>query len=176
MRLKLVPGALPAGISFWHPASLIATWFGTGFAPLGAGSWGSLAALPAAWIVDRALGAPGLAAAAGVAALAGWWAAEVVDVRARERDPGLIVIDEVAGMFLTLVFAPPTWWGYASAFVLFRIADILKPFPANWCEANVEGGLGVMLDDLVAALYAGAGTWFASEFILRQYVVPLLPF
>jgi phosphatidylglycerophosphatase A len=87
------------------------------------------------------------------------------------RDPGLIVIDEVAGQLLALAFAPQTLPGYALAFLLFRVADILKPFPADWLDANVHGGLGVMLDDLVAGLYAGIALWLAMKIGFVSHVI-----
>lgn len=60
---------------------------------------------------------------------------------------------------------PLAWWAYAVAFLAFRAADIVKPFPANWCDRNVHGELGVMLDDLVAGLYAGLASWAVCRFI-----------
>lgn len=165
MKLKLRPGRLPESLPFRHPASLIATCFGAGLMPVAPGTWGSLAALPVAWLVERAAGRIGLAAALCLVIAAGIWASETIVRRGTARDPGLIVIDEVAGMFLTLLFIPLTWLGVAVAFVLFRAADVVKPFPANWCDAHVHGGLGVMLDDLVAGLYAGLVTWLFMEYM-----------
>lgn len=165
MKLKLRPGRLPESLPLSHPVSLIATWFGVGLMPIASGTWGSLAALPVAWLVDLYAGRTGLLVALGVVFATGTWASEVIVRRAAAQDPGLIVIDEVAGMFLTLAFAPLTWWGFAIAFVAFRAADIIKPFPANWCDANVHGGFGVMLDDLVAAIHAGITTWLLTEYI-----------
>lgn len=163
--LKLRPGSLPPGTSRWEPACLIATWFGAGLLPFAAGTWGSLAALPFAWVIHGWSGTAGVAVAAVAATLAGIWASNVLVGRASARDPGFIVIDEVAGMFVTLAAAPRTWWAYAIGFLAFRIADILKPWPANWCDREVHGGLGVMLDDLVAGLYACAATWAIIRYI-----------
>lgn len=163
IKLKLTPGSLPADLSFWHPASLIATWFGSGLMPFASGSWGSLAALPFGWLVHSYCGWPGLVAAAAATFLAGWWASSVIVARGGVRDPGLIVIDEVAGQLLALALAPRTLACYALAFVLFRIADVVKPFPADWLDANIHGGLGVMLDDLVAGLYAAIAVWLLLQ-------------
>ncbi len=163
--LKLKPGSLPAGTSPWEPASLVATWFGAGLIPFASGTWGSLAALPFAWIIQTYAGPPGLIAAAVVATLAGIWASNVLSARSAVNDPGFIVIDEVAAMFLTLAAAPRTWWAYAIGFLLFRAADIVKPWPASWCDREVHGGLGVMLDDLVAGLYAAAATWIITRYL-----------
>jgi phosphatidylglycerophosphatase A len=170
MRLKLRPGRLPEGMTLAHPAALVATWFGSGLAPIASGTWGSLAALPYGWLLQHYFGITGLIVGALAATIAGIWASGVIVTRGRIRDPGLIVIDEVAGMTLTLIGAPQTWWGYVLAFLLFRAADIFKPFPANWCDANIHGGIGVMLDDLVAGVYAALGTWLLSEYFLRDYL------
>ncbi len=165
MKLKLRPGRLPEGLPLRHPASLVATWFGVGLAPIAPGTWGSLAALPVGWLVYLYAGRWALLAAAALTLAAGIWASEVIVRRGTARDPGLIVIDEVSGMLLTLAFTPLTWWGFAIAFVAFRVADVVKPFPANWCDAHVHGGFGVMLDDIVAALHAGITTWLITEYI-----------
>jgi phosphatidylglycerophosphatase A len=158
-KLKLKPGSLPAGTSPFEPAAIVATWFGSGLIPFAAGTWGSLAALPFAWVIHSYWGAAGLIVATIVATIAGIWASNVLSARSSVNDPGFIVIDEVAAMFLTLIAAPRTWWAYAIGFLLFRIADIVKPWPASWCDREVHGGLGVMLDDLVAGVYACAATW-----------------
>jgi len=118
------------------------------------GTWASLAALPCAWAIRGACGTAGLAVAAIAAFIAGWWAAARVVRAAAVADPGFIVIDEIAAMFLVLAATPHDWRFYAAAFLLFRLFDIWKPFPVNWLDSHVNGGLGVMLDDVMAALYA----------------------
>jgi phosphatidylglycerophosphatase A len=133
---------------------LVATWFGVGFLPITPGSWGSLAALPFAWAITSLWGAAGLAVAAAIAFIVGWWAAAIVAKASAVKDPGAVVIDEVAAQWLVLLAAPPALLPYALAFLLFRIFDIWKPWPAGWAERHVKGGLGIMLDDLFAAVYA----------------------
>ena len=165
MKLKLRPGRLPESLLLRHPASLIATWFGVGLMPIAPGTWGSIAALPVGWVVDLYAGRIGLVVASAIVFVLGIWAAGVVVRRGTAQDPGLIVVDEVAGMLLTLAATPLTWWGFAIAFVIFRVADVVKPFPANWCDSNVHGGFGVMLDDIVAAVHAGITTWLLTEYI-----------
>ena len=103
-------------------------------------------------------------AAAGIF-IAGLWAASVYARRADEADPAVVVIDEVAGQWLVLVAVPPDLVLYGIGFVLFRIADIDKPWPASWIDCTVKGGLGVMLDDTAAALYAGAALCALSRWI-----------
>ena len=133
---------------------LVATWFGIGFLPLTPGSWGSLAALPFAWVISDLWGTDGLAIAAAIALLVGWWAAATVTKASAVEDPGAIVIDEVAAQWVVLLAVPPAPLPYVLAFLLFRIFDIWKPWPVRWADRCVKGGLGVMLDDLLAALYA----------------------
>jgi phosphatidylglycerophosphatase A len=141
-------------LPFCRPAVLLASWFGTGLLPLAPGTWGSLAALPCAWAIRAVWGPGGLAAAAAIAFIAGCWAAARLAKASAVADPGLIVIDEVAGQWVTLLPAPLNPLAYALAFVLFRIFDIWKPWPVRWADRHVHGGLGIMLDDLLAAIYA----------------------
>jgi phosphatidylglycerophosphatase A len=86
--------------------------------------------------------------------IVGTWAAHVVEQALGDKDPGVIVVDEVAGMTLSVLALPLplTWPVLLVAFVFFRIFDVVKPFPANRAQA-LSGGLGVMIDDLIAALY-----------------------
>jgi len=133
---------------------MLATWFGAGLLPIAPGSWGSLAALPFAWAIAGLWGAAGLAVAAAIAFLVGWWAAATIAKASAVKDPGAIVIDEVAAQWLVLLAAPPAPLPYALAFLLFRIFDIWKPWPARWADRHVKGGLGIMLDDFFAAVYA----------------------
>src|SRR5580704_14417464 len=142
------------GLPLSHPAALIATWFGAGLLPLAPGSWGSLAALPCAWAICALAGHAALAIAAITAFAAGCWAAATVARASGSKDPGFIVIDEVAAQWLVLVAAPLDWRAYLAAFLLFRVFDIAKPWPVRAIERRVAGGLGIMLDDFAAALYA----------------------
>ncbi len=133
---------------------LVATWFGTGLLPFAPGTWGSLTALPCAWAICAFAGRAALAAAAVLAFALGCWASAKVAQTSGRKDPGFIVVDEVAAQWLVLVAAPLDWRAYLAAFLLFRIFDIMKPRPARAIERRVEGGLGIMLDDVAAALYA----------------------
>jgi phosphatidylglycerophosphatase A len=150
---------LPSGMALWRPQVLLATWFGTGLLPKAPGTWGSLAALPFAWAIQREWGGIGLAAAAVVLFLAGWWASSLYVRRRHVSDPPEIVVDEVAAQWLVLAVAPLSLAHYALGFALFRIADIVKPFPASWADHELHGGLGVMADDVLAAPYAMLILW-----------------
>jgi phosphatidylglycerophosphatase A len=144
----------PSGLPLRHPAMLLATWFGSGLLPRAPGTWGSLAALPFAWLIALRFGPAGLLVAAAVAFLIGCWAAGRVAEAGGVRDPGMVVIDEVAAQWLVLAAAPTNVLAYGLGFLLFRIADIVKPWPASWADRTVHGGLGIMLDDVFAAVYA----------------------
>lgn len=152
---------IPATLPFWHPAFLIATWFGSGLLPTIPGTWGSAAALPFAWVIMWHGGPWLLLSSAVIAFVAGIWAAGMYSKHSGVKDAGPIVIDEVAGQWLALVpvgfFAETDPILFFVGFFLFRTADILKPWPANWADRELDGGLGVMLDDIFAGIYAGIG-------------------
>ena len=101
-----------------------------------------------------------LFSAAWIAALTlgGIWVAGRAEKIFGSKDPGKVVIDEVAGMAVTLYQVPFSWKWVATGFVLFRILDVVKPFPARQCE-RLKGGLGIVLDDIVSGLYAGLLLW-----------------
>ena len=143
-------------------AKLLATWFGAGLLPKAPGTWGSLAALPFAWVIASWGGETALAAAVIAVFLIGWWASAVYVKAANAEDPSEVVIDEVAGQWLTLLVVPPHPLYYAAGFLLFRLFDIRKPWLVGWVDEHVGGGLGVMLDDIVAGLMAAAVLYAAT--------------
>lgn len=143
---------MPVAISSFHPAALLATWFGAGKSPKAPGTAGSLAALPFAATIAYVAGPFGLLAAAVLTFAVGVWASRVYMQRTGTHDPGEIVIDEVAGMFLILAPLPLTWEHYAAGFLLFRLFDIWKPWPVSLADRS-KTAFGVMADDILAALY-----------------------
>lgn len=145
--------------SLRHPGVLLATWFGVGYLPKAPGTWGSLAALPCAFGIQAMGGRFGLGMACAVVFALGLWSVGVYLRESGGKDPGPVVIDEVAGQWLTLLFAPNDLYLFLAGFVFFRFADILKPWPLSWADRAVKGPLGVMLDDLLAAVYAGAALY-----------------
>jgi phosphatidylglycerophosphatase A len=151
-----------------NAATLIATGFGVGRLPLAPGTWGSLAALPVAWAIAWLFGWRGLLVAAAVLFAIGWWSAALASRASGIEDDGAIVVDEVVGQWLALVVAPRAIAAYLVAFVLFRVFDIAKPWPAHWLDQQVRGGLGVMADDVVAGLYA------AIALLLILWILSLL--
>lgn len=138
-----------------HPAGWIASGFGSGFAPVAAGTVGSLVAL-LPWLALRELP---LLVYVGVL-LAGFalgvWASDWVIRRIHVQDPSVVVWDEFIGLWIALAAAPREWWWIAAGFGLFRLFDIWKPWPVSWADDHVHGGLGAMLDDAFAGLYACA--------------------
>ena len=135
----------------------LATWFGVGNLPAAPGTFGSLAAVPLAWLLANYGGTPVLAAAAVAVFGIGWWASNIYVGATGIEDPGPVVIDEVAGQWLTLLAAAPgVWWHWLAGFLLFRLFDIVKPWPVSWADRRVKGGFGVMFDDILAAIYAFA--------------------
>lgn len=146
-------GHLPSGLSLWHPAAFLATWGGSGLLPRAPGTWGSLFTLPFAWIIATEWGSEALFIAAALAFLAGLWASEQYLKYSTSKDPGAVVIDETAGQLLALALVPVELWWYAAGFILFRLADIFKPWPASWADRSLRGALGVMTDDIFAAVY-----------------------
>lgn len=158
-------GQLPAGLSPWHPATILATWGWTGLLPGAPGTWGSLFTLPFAWLIADTWGPSALFVAAAAAFLVGLWASGRYLLNSKSKDPGTIVIDETAGQFLALALVPVELWWYVAGFVLFRAADILKPWPASWADRSVSGALGVMTDDIFAAAYVLALLYAAKMLI-----------
>lgn len=149
-------GRLPEGVSFWHPATLVSTWFGVGLLPKAPGTWGSLAALPIVWLMAERYGPYAVVALGIVLLIVGTVAVAVYLKRSRTQDPGEIVVDEVAAQALACAPAGLDPVAFVLAFILFRIFDIMKPWPIKALEHKIPGALGVMADDVAAALYTAA--------------------
>ena len=131
----------------------VATGGYAGYAPVAPGTAGSLVGLGVYALVRR-YGGPGLEAIVlSAVGVLGVWSATAGERHFGKTDPGHVVIDEVAGMLLTLLWLPVTWLGALVGFLAFRVFDIGKPFPAGSAE-RLPRGWGVMADDLVAGVYA----------------------
>ncbi|MEE9218788.1 MAG: phosphatidylglycerophosphatase A [Acidobacteriota bacterium] len=143
----------------------VATLFGLGYWPLAPGTLASLVTVALAWVAVEAFG-PWVVPAAAIALTAlGIGAAGRECIERSQDDPSVVVVDEAAGMLLALAFLPGAWEIWLSAFLLFRILDITKPWPADAAE-SLPGGGGVMADDLVCGLYTN---------LLLQIAVAWLP-
>lgn len=131
----------------------LATGFGLGYLPKAPGTWGTLLALPIHYLIVQ-LPMQGYVAALGIiiiiAVVSAGSAEKIID----KPDPGIVVIDEVAGMLIAMIALPAHPLAWLLAFILFRIFDILKPFPVNFFDQRFHGGLGIVLDDLMAGIYA----------------------
>jgi phosphatidylglycerophosphatase A len=129
---------------------VLASVFGAGYAPVASGTVGSFVTVVAIWLLP--LTRLRIAVALVVVTLVGIWAGSRVERVLGKKDPGVIVIDEVAGMLLSVILLPRTIPVLITAFLLFRLFDIWKPFPARESQA-LTGGVGVMVDDLIAGFY-----------------------
>lgn len=148
----------------------IATFFGAGFGKPGPGTWGSIAAVllwaaaslglhPTAWLL---LGE--LLAGIALAILLGVPAATIVERESGRHDPGFVVIDEVAGQWIALLGAPAGWRAALLCLVLFRLFDVVKPFPVGMLE-RLPQGWGIVFDDVAAGLYALGVAWLLRHFL-----------
>ncbi len=135
---------------------LIAAWFGAGFIPFAPGTWGSLAALPFA-AGAYSLGIIPSCLSLVIIILLSIWISGAASKISKSDDPSFVVIDETAGIFVTLFLMPISWTTVIAGFILFRFFDILKPFPVGLIDRKVKGGAGIALDDVMAGVYANAG-------------------
>lgn len=136
-----------------NPIHFLALGFGSGLAPVAPGTFGTLAALPVYYLLAQCsttvyFSALAVAAVFGVAICG--YTARALGV----HDHPAIVWDEVVGYLITMAWAPAAWYWMAVGFVLFRLFDILKPWPIRWADRRVHGGLGIMLDDVLAGVLA----------------------
>ena len=156
-------------------AIAVATVGGIGYVPFAPGTFGSAAGVLLWWL----LGPSPVVQAAAIAAIfaAGVWSATACERQCGRTDPGHVVIDEVVGMLITLFLVPVGWPGALAAFVLFRLADVVKPYPANRFE-RLHGGLGVMADDCMAGVYANlalrAFIWLSGHLVIWSLIVQLI--
>ncbi|MEJ2395444.1 MAG: phosphatidylglycerophosphatase A [Candidatus Thiodiazotropha sp.] len=137
-----------------QPLHLLAFGFGSGLAPKAPGTFGTLVAVPIYLLMQ---GLPLIAYLALVLAgfIAGIWICDRTSRDLGVHDHGGIVWDEIIGYLLTMTLAPSGWVWVLLGFLLFRFFDILKPWPIRWLDRRVPGGFGIMLDDLIAGLFAG---------------------
>jgi phosphatidylglycerophosphatase A len=143
-------------------ALVLATWGGLGLLPV-SGTFGTLGAVPLViWM--RGLGPfpRTLVVIAGIAVA--MWASQVAKDLIGKEDPSQVVVDEVAGFLTAMAFLPCRWTDIGIGFVLFRLLDIWKPFPAAQME-RLPGGVGIVMDDVVAGLYAFLGVWIILQVV-----------
>jgi len=141
------------GLNLHNPLHFFAFGFGTGALPWAPGTFGTLAAVPL-YLLLRPLPLAIYLAVILIGFLLGVWLCERTSRDLGVHDHSGIVWDEIIGFLLTMAFAPPGWFWLLVGFVLFRLFDIVKPWPIRTVDRQLGGGLGIMLDDLLAALYA----------------------
>lgn len=154
--ISAVPPSIPIG------PKLIATFFYTGYIPLAPGTFGSIAAFILYFPMIQNHWTYYLTAVVAIT-LVGVWASGVVEKTGGILDPSFVVIDEVAGQLITLFLIPFSWKMLIAGFLLFRILDIIKPFPARRAE-KLHGGWGIMMDDVLAGVYGNLLLWLGLHF------------
>jgi len=137
------------------PVHLLAFGFGAGLSPYAPGTCGTLIATPIVWFVMSLGFATHLAFAIGVSLCGVYVCGESARRLAMHDHPG-IVWDEIAGYTVTMLAAPRDWYWLLAGFVLFRFFDVVKPWPIREADHSLGGGVGIMLDDIIAGIFAGA--------------------
>lgn len=165
--MSLVPEEkrVKVAVDLRDPAHFIAFGFGSGLAPKAPGTFGTLAAIPIYLLLAQLPYAAYLGALL-LSVVVGVWACGVSARKLGVHDHNGIVWDEVAGFLLTMAVAAPTLANIVAGFLLFRLFDILKPWPIRWLDRQVHGGVGIMADDLLAAVFA------ALWLVLLQHLWP----
>lgn len=136
------------------PILFLAFGFGSGLAKKAPGTMGTLAAIPVYLIIFQT-GLITYSLLTTLAAVVGIWICGIAAEKLDEHDFGGIVWDEIVGYLITMWLVPFSWQALVLGFILFRVFDILKPWPIKWVDQKVHGGLGIMLDDVLAAIFAG---------------------
>ncbi|TVQ67801.1 MAG: phosphatidylglycerophosphatase A [Oceanospirillales bacterium] len=141
--------------SIWrNPVHFAAFGFGSGAAPVAPGTFGTLAALPIWLFVFAPLSTDAYLLTLIVATIVGVWICDQTSADIGVHDHGGIVWDEFVGLWIALFAVPMHWFWILLGFALFRLFDIWKPWPIGWADRRVSGGLGIMLDDVIAGVYA----------------------
>ena len=137
------------------PVVLLAVGFGSGLAPKAPGTAGTVLAVPL-YLLMQPLPLVTYLLITTCLFIAGIWICTYAAEKLGEHDHPSIVIDEIVGYLITMIAAPAGWLPVLAGFVLFRLLDALKPWPISWFDRNVNGGLGIMLDDVIAGIIAMA--------------------
>lgn len=136
-----------------NPVHWLATGFGAGLTPIAPGTLGTLVAVPLVWLLADLDLVAYLSLTAGLF-IAGIWICGRTARDMGQHDHGGIVWDEIVGYLITMIAVPVTWYWLLLGFLLFRFFDIVKPWPIRWIDQRVAGGFGIMLDDLIAGVFA----------------------
>ncbi len=168
---------IPAATVLRSPVHLLAFWFGSGLSPKAPGTAGTVAAVPL-WLLLQPLNLslPAYLALLAVLFVCGCWICGESARQLGVHDYGGIVFDEVVGLLITCIpllpalgwvsdVGPGRWWWLLAAFALFRLFDVWKPWPIAWIDRRVGGGIGIMVDDVLAAVYAALILAVATHYI-----------
>lgn len=139
-------------LNWRNPLHWLATGFGSGLSPFAPGTVGTLAAIPFYWLMSY-LPLSVYIAVTVVAAIAGIWICQSATKAIGQDDHGSIVWDEFVGFWITMIAAPKGLFWLLAGFLIFRFFDIIKPWPIRWLDRYVKGGLGIMVDDVLAGLF-----------------------
>ncbi len=136
-----------------NPIHILSFGFGAGLSPIAPGTVGTLIAIPIFLVLATFSPIIYLVSVA-IMFLVGCWASALTAEALGVPDHSGIVIDEIVGYLITMIFVPITWYWVVLGFILFRLFDIWKPWPVSVADQRLKGGLGIMLDDVLAALYS----------------------
>lgn len=129
-----------------------------GFIKPASGTWGTLASMPVAFLIAYIYSPSSLIIASFITLIVGWYFTNIYEKTNNKHDANEVVIDEMAGLFITLSFIPVNVWYYIAGFLIFRFFDIFKPYPINLIDEQ-KTAFSVMFDDIIAGLYAGITLW-----------------
>jgi phosphatidylglycerophosphatase A len=141
-------------VSLFNPVHFLALGFGSGLAPKMPGTFGTLAALPLVVLLSEYANFSAYVIVTILVSIVGIWICGKTAEDMGVHDDSSIVWDEVAGMLITMLAVPLSWQTLLIGFVLFRFFDILKPWPISYLDKHVHGGFGIMIDDVLAGLFA----------------------
>jgi len=167
-KINFTRVSLPSGASTREWDVCLATWFGVGVFRPAPGTLGTLAAVPLGVLISFLSGPLGVLVAAAAIFAAGVFAAGRYAKRSGVDDDQSIVIDEVAGLLVAAIPAAGDWRLWVLAVLLFRLFDIWKPWPVSWADRRLKGGLGIMVDDILAGIYALFGVSLAAVLTLAS--------
>jgi len=141
-------------VSLKNPVHFLALGFGSGLAPKAPGTFGTLAALPLVWLLSSYASFSLYVFITCLVCIGGIWICDKTANDMQVHDDSSIVWDEVAGMLITMLAVPISWQTMLAGFLLFRVFDILKPWPISYLDKQVHGGFGIMIDDVLAGVFA----------------------
>ncbi len=151
MPVKPIPPAL-----LKNPVHLLSLGFGSGLIPFAPGTFGTLAAIPL-YLIIQPLSLVYYLLITILSLIVGFYLCDKTAKALGVHDHGGIVWDEIVGYFITMIAVPLDWKWIIAGFILFRFFDIVKPWPIKWIDAKVTGGVGIMLDDVLAGIFALIG-------------------